>query len=100
MPNNLERNLEMDNGNEPYFVMVMILYILHWMGSASTSVDNFFQVVLTQEDLESNNVFCAVFKYEISVGEKVKLLLCVDQYYGHCNVTWLAFGNTCLVLLL
>ena len=52
-------------------VPVMILLILHWMGSASTYVfENLAQVVLTQEDLEGNNAYCAAFRMRLVLRRK------------------------------
>ncbi|KAK3184993.1 hypothetical protein Dsin_032279 [Dipteronia sinensis] len=80
--------------------MVMILLILHWIGSASTYVvENLAQVVLTQEDLESNNAYCAVFRMRPVLRRKRSNHACssVSWPHGHCIVPWLAFGSTCPV---
>ncbi|KAK6928023.1 Zinc finger, RING-type, partial [Dillenia turbinata] len=65
--------------------------------AAALVVKNLPVVVLKQEDLEENNVICAVCKDEILCEEKVNLLPCQHHYHGDCIVPWLKIRNTCPV---
>ncbi|XP_059644012.1 uncharacterized protein LOC132285803 [Cornus florida] len=66
--------------------------------SASTTiVKNLPSVVLTQEDLDNNDVLCAVCKDDINAGEQAKQLPCFHRYHGDCILPWLNIRNTCPV---
>ncbi|KAJ0105946.1 hypothetical protein Patl1_18974 [Pistacia atlantica] len=113
--NNLETNPEMDNHNEPYFgdhddffhtaeyEMFFGQFAENenaWMGrppASKSAIANLPLVVLTQEDVESNNAVCAVCKDDIGVGEKAKQLPCTHRYHGDCIIPWLGIRNTCPV---
>lgn len=60
-------------------------------------VENLPSVALTKEELQENNVVCAVCKDEILVEEKVTRLPCCHHYHGDCIVPWLCIRNTCPV---
>ncbi|KAI3673309.1 hypothetical protein L6452_39426 [Arctium lappa] len=65
--------------------------------ASKKSVEGLLSVVMTPEDVESNNALCAVCKDEIGVGEKAKRLPCSHHYHGDCIVPWLRIRNTCPV---
>ncbi|EEF47697.1 zinc finger protein, putative [Ricinus communis] len=65
--------------------------------AAKSVVEKLPSVVLTKEDVESNNALCAVCKDEINVGEKAKQLPCTHRYHGDCILPWLGIRNTCPV---
>ncbi|XP_004508643.1 uncharacterized protein [Cicer arietinum] len=62
-----------------------------------TVVQNLPSVVVTKDDVDNNNVLCAVCKDEFVVGEGAKLLPCSHRYHGDCIVPWLGIRNTCPV---
>lgn len=65
--------------------------------ASKRAVDSLLNVVMTREDIESNNSLCAVCKDEIGVGEMAKRLPCSHHYHGECIVPWLRIRNTCPV---
>ncbi|XP_047334984.1 E3 ubiquitin-protein ligase Praja-2-like [Impatiens glandulifera] len=52
-------------------------------------------VVLTVEELQKENLNCAVCKDGIVVDEKVTMLPCNHHYHFECIVPWLNVRNTC-----
>ncbi|GJT56672.1 zinc finger, RING/FYVE/PHD-type containing protein [Tanacetum coccineum] len=65
--------------------------------AAKRVVENLVTVVMTTEDVESDNAGCAVCKDEIGVGETAKRLPCSHHYHKDCIVPWLCIRNTCPV---
>ncbi|CAL5374416.1 unnamed protein product [Camellia sinensis] len=65
--------------------------------ASKTVVENLRSVVFTQEDVDNNNVLCAVCKDGINIGEQAKELPCSHRYHGDCIVPWLGIRNTCPV---
>ncbi|XP_058194707.1 E3 ubiquitin-protein ligase CIP8 [Rhododendron vialii] len=65
--------------------------------ASKTVVENLESVVVTKEDVESDNSLCAVCKDGMTVGEKAKQLPCSHRYHGDCIVPWLGIRNTCPV---
>ncbi|KAF4352318.1 hypothetical protein G4B88_000921 [Cannabis sativa] len=115
MNSSLERNV--DSGTESYF-SVQDDYIYAVGGeyetlfeqfiesetalkgsppAAKSVVENLPSVELTMEELQKNDVVCAVCKDKILVEEKVKRLPCCHYYHGDCIVPWLGIRNTCPV---
>ncbi|RDX74738.1 E3 ubiquitin-protein ligase RING1, partial [Mucuna pruriens] len=60
-------------------------------------VRNLPSVVLTADDVATENVVCAVCKEEFYVGELATQLPCSHRYHGDCIVPWLGIRNTCPV---
>ncbi|XP_062106403.1 E3 ubiquitin ligase BIG BROTHER-related [Humulus lupulus] len=65
--------------------------------AAKSVVENLPFVELTVEELQKDDVVCAVCKDKILVEEKVKRLPCCHYYHGDCIVPWLGIRNTCPV---
>ncbi|XP_010261518.1 PREDICTED: uncharacterized protein LOC104600329 [Nelumbo nucifera] len=65
--------------------------------AAKTVVENLPSIFLTQDDVQNNNVLCAVCKDEISTSEQAKRLPCSHHYHGDCIIPWLSIRNTCPV---
>lgn len=122
--NNLERNLEFENGEDsinggevPHinlpedYILTMEYDALFGQlvdndnaskGSppaAKSVVENLPSLVLTKENVEENNsvVVCAVCKDEFAIGEKVTRLPCSHLYHRECILPWLSIRNTCPV---
>lgn len=113
--NNLETNPEMGENAEPYFgehddyihtseyEMLFGQFADNEMAflgrppASKSVIENLPSVIVTKEDVESNNALCAVCKDDISIGENVKQLPCAHRYHGDCIVPWLEIRNTCPV---
>ncbi|XP_027331188.1 E3 ubiquitin-protein ligase CIP8-like [Abrus precatorius] len=111
----LNTNPDLENDTEPYFADAdAYIYTAEYemtfgqlgendnpiMGRPPASVSvmqNLPSVVVTKDDVDSNNAFCAVCKEEFGVGECPKLLPCSHRYHGDCIVPWLGIRNTCPV---
>ncbi|KAF7803126.1 WPP domain-interacting tail-anchored protein 1 [Senna tora] len=65
--------------------------------TAKSFMENLPVVELTMEDLQGENVACAVCKDEILLKEKVTRLPCSHFYHGDCIRPWLSIRNTCPV---
>ncbi|KAG5522670.1 hypothetical protein RHGRI_034719 [Rhododendron griersonianum] len=65
--------------------------------ASKTVVENLESVVVTKEDVESDNSLCAICKDGMSVGEKANQLPCSHRYHGDCIIPWLGIRNTCPV---
>lgn len=65
--------------------------------TAKSVMENLPLVELTKEDLDGENVACAVCKDEILRKEKVRRLPCSHFYHGDCIMPWLSIRNTCPV---
>ncbi|KAF9667675.1 hypothetical protein SADUNF_Sadunf15G0048300 [Salix dunnii] len=108
-------NLDHDHNSEPYFgshddyIYTAEYEILFGQFTASENammsqppatksvVEKLPSVVLTKEDVESDNALCAVCKEDMNLGERVKQLPCMHRYHGECIVPWLGIRNTCPV---
>ncbi|CAI9113397.1 OLC1v1013992C1 [Oldenlandia corymbosa var. corymbosa] len=70
------------------------------MGKPPASKDvvkNLPLVVFTEEDLEKNDLICAVCKDDMAVGQNSRQLPCNHRYHGDCILPWLGIRNTCPV---
>ncbi|XAR51254.1 Ubiquitin--protein ligase [Bertholletia excelsa] len=65
--------------------------------ASRTVIESLNSVVLSEEDVDSCNVVCAVCKDGMNVGEEAKELPCAHRYHGECIVPWLGIRNTCPV---
>ncbi|KAL5582047.1 hypothetical protein UlMin_014489 [Ulmus minor] len=65
--------------------------------ASKSVVENLPLVELTMEELQKDDVVCAVCKDGILVKEKVKRLPCCHYFHGDCIVPWLGIRNTCPV---
>lgn len=65
--------------------------------TAKSVMENLPLVELTKDDLQGENVACAVCKDEILWKEKVRRLPCSHFYHGDCIMPWLSIRNTCPV---
>lgn len=117
--NNLDRNsaLEEHDATAGSFLTVQDdgymytaeydLFFGHFLGNessfkgspptAKSVVENLPLVELTKEDLQGENVACAVCKDEIQLKEKVARLPCSHFYHEDCIIPWLSIRNTCPV---
>ncbi|KAH7532814.1 uncharacterized protein LOC107416522 [Ziziphus jujuba] len=65
--------------------------------AAKSVVENLPFVKLTMEELQKDDVVCAICKEKILLEEKVKKLPCCHYYHGECIEPWLGIRNSCPV---
>lgn len=65
--------------------------------AAKDVVKNLPLVVFSEEDLQKNDLICAVCKEDMSVCQNARQLPCNHRYHGDCILPWLGIRNTCPV---
>lgn len=60
-------------------------------------VEGLAVVVVTKDDVDNDDLLCAVCKDDMGIGEKAKILPCLHKYHGGCIDPWLGMRNTCPV---
>lgn len=65
--------------------------------AARSVVENLPFVTVTMEELQKDDVVCAICKENILLEEKVKKLPCCHYYHGECIEPWLGIRNSCPV---